>query len=363
MAKDDYPPYPGGDYHPENDNSSGNPYGATNDPGYWSDDSGSDYGAPADPHGPAAGYPGYGTPADPHGPAAGYPGYGTPADPHGPAAGYPGYGAPNNPYGSAGYGGAMPFTAGGRRLVRGDGKVRTVESISYGFRTVFASPAAWIVGSLVVGVICTAVFTVGTFMTMSTMAASGAFDPETTTTSPSAAGGFNPLAMILFVLLMVAVQVTFAAAALRAADGAKITFGDFFSNPNLGKTIIFALIVNLVTGGIPYLIPMLYGSDTGIALMVQMLINLALLFLAPLYMLMYLFVLDQGASFGDAVNRGFQVGSRNYLSLLGFSLLWGLIIVVSAIPLGLGLLITMPAYMAALAYVFRQASGGIYPED
>ena len=347
MAKDNYPSYPGGDYHPENDNSSGNPYGGADDPGYWSDDSESGYGASNASSGPANGYPGYGAPNDPYGPAAGY----------------QGYGAPNDPYGSSGYAGAAPYGAGGRRLVQGDGKVRAVESISYGFRTVFASPAAWIVGSLIVGVICTAVFTVGTFMTMSTMAASGAFDPETATTSPSAAGGFNPLAMILFLLLMVAVQVTFATAALRAADGAKITLGDFFGNPNLGKTIVFALIVNLVTGGIPYLIPMLYGSDTGFAMIVQMLINLALLFLAPLYMLMYLFVLDQGASFGDAVNRGFQAGSRNYLSLLGFSLLWGLIVLVSAIPLGLGLLITMPAYMAALAYVFRQASGGIYPED
>ncbi|MBV7292478.1 hypothetical protein JIM95_007285 [Corynebacterium sp. CCM 8835] len=327
MAKDDYPSYPGGDYHPENDNSSGGQYGGPNDPGYWSDDSA---------------------------------GYGASDNPYGTSAGQPGYGA-NDPYGTAGYAGAAPYGAGGRRMVQGDGKVRVLDSVGYGFRTVFASPGPWIVSSLIVGILSIAAFTIGLFMMMSSLPEGGTFDPE----NPATAGAFtfNIGFLILFILILVAAQVLFASAALKAADGKKVTFSDFFDNPNLGKALLFLLIVNILTSWVPYIIPDMYNSDTTGGLIVQMIINLAVLLIGPLFMLMFLFVLDQGASFGDAATRGFQAGTRNYLPLLGFSLLWGLILGIAALILGLGLLIASPAYAAALAYVYRQASGGIYPED
>ena len=327
MAKDDYPSYPGGDYHPENDNSYGGQYGGPNDPGYWSDDSA---------------------------------GYGTSNDPYGTASGQPGYGA-NDPYGAAGYAGAAPYGAGGRRMVQGDGKVRVVDSVSYGFRTVFASPGPWIVSALIVGILSTAAFVIGLFMMMSSVPEDGTFDPE----NPATAGAvtFNIGFFIFFILILVAAQVLFASAALKAADGKKVAFGDFFDNPNLGKAFLFLLIVNILTSGIPYLIPEIYNSGTTGGLIIQMIINLAVLLIGPLFILMFLFVLDQGASFGDAASRGFQAGMQNYLPLLGFSLLWGLILGIATLLLGIGLLVASPAYAAALAYVYRQASGGIYPED
>ena len=296
VAKDNYPAYPGGDYHPENDDTPQNPYGP----------------------------------------------------------GEPGYGMPGAPYGSApGYAGAAAPVAGGNRLVQGDGKVRAMESISYGFRTVFASPLAWIVSTLVVGIVSALVFGLTLATMLSRMSADGAFDPETGTTPDPNDYQMNPLLMVFFLVVMVIAQVMFANAALKAADGRRITFGDFFGGPNFGRAIGFVLIVNLIVSVLPYLLP-----GWGQAVM-----NIVLIFVGPLYMLMYLYVLDRGASFGDAAKRGFEAGTRNYLSLLGFSIVWGLIILISAIPLGLGMLITMPAYMAALAYIYRQASGGIYPED
>ncbi|MCK7674947.1 hypothetical protein [Corynebacterium pygosceleis] len=297
MTKDNYPSYPGGDYHPENDDNPQNPYGS--------------------------GAPGYGAPGDPYGSAAGYAG----------AAATP--------------------VAGGNRLVQGDGKTRAMESISYGFRAVFASPLAWIVSALGVGILSMLAFGVTFAAMFSRMSADGAFDPETGATPDPNDYQMSPLLMIFFLVIMVVAQVMFANAALKAADGRKITFGDFYGGPNFGKAIVFVVIVNLIVSALPYLLP---GA-------LQVILNAAMVFLGPLYMLMYLYVLDQGASFGDAVKRGFKAGTRNYLSLLGFSIVWGIIIIISAIPLGLGMIITMPAYMAALAYVYRQASGGVYPED
>ncbi|MEZ2121435.1 hypothetical protein [Corynebacterium sp. CCM 9203] len=286
MARDDYPNYPGGNYHPENDS---NPYNGANNYGDGS---------------------------------------------------------------AEGYAGAAPYNN-GRRMVQGDGKVRVMESVGYGFRTVFASPLAWIVTTLVVGILSVVIFGAGFAAMFSQMSADGAFNPETGATPDTDSYNFNPIILILFTLIMIVVQVMFATAALKAADGKKITFTDFFGGPNFVKALVFVLIVDIITSAVPYLLP-------GV---LQIFVNIALIFVGPLYMLMYLFVLDRGASFGDAARQGFQAGTRNYLPLLGFSILWGLILIVSAIPLGLGMLITGPAYITALAYVYRQASGGVYPED
>ena len=63
------------------------------------------------------------------------------------------------------------------------------------------------------------------------------------------------------------------------------------------------------------------------------------------------------------MKAGFAAGKRNYLPLLGLSILSGLLIGLGSLLAFVGLVATAPAVVLAMAHAYRQISGGPVPGE
>ncbi|MDY3127915.1 MAG: hypothetical protein SOW59_07285 [Corynebacterium sp.] len=98
-------------------------------------------------------------------------------------------------------------------------------------------------------------------------------------------------------------------------------------------------------------------AGAGALIVVTLLIN-------PLLQLMPWVAADGRGGFVDSIKAGFSAGLRNYLPLIGFNILFGIIVFFGGLlTLGLGLFILMPASILANAHLYRQAVGGPVPAD
>ena len=88
-----------------------------------------------------------------------------------------------------------------------------------------------------------------------------------------------------------------------------------------------------------------------------------MLFVTPFLVFQVWYAADNACSFGDAFKEGFSAGARNYLQLLLATIIYMLLMIPVALTLGLGALIVVPAYYLALAYAYRQVSGGPVPTE
>ena len=76
-------------------------------------------------------------------------------------------------------------------------------------------------------------------------------------------------------------------------------------------------------------------------------------------MFLYPSLLDGRGSVTECLSLSIDYGRRNYLILLGFSVVMGLILVAGFLPCGLGLIVVMPALFLMQANAYRQISGGL----
>ena len=87
------------------------------------------------------------------------------------------------------------------------------------------------------------------------------------------------------------------------------------------------------------------------------------LLVMPFFMFQAWYAADNNGSFGNAISAGFKAGASNYLKILGFVVLAGLINIVGAALFFVGLIVTMPGTMLAAAHAYRQISGGPVPKE
>ncbi|QAY71486.1 hypothetical protein [Xylanimonas protaetiae] len=151
-------------------------------------------------------------------------------------------------------------------------------------------------------------------------------------------GGAIALAVVASLLALVARAMAWGAA-LREADGARVSLGQFFTARRLGAAVLAGLVI-IVGDGIAGWIPL--GS---IAWQVFTVFTLA-------------FVIDHGRPVFGAIGDSFRLVGKNFgavfvllIALVGINIL-------GAIPVGLGLLVTLPLSVLALAYAFRRLTGG-----
>lgn len=243
--------------------------------------------------------------------------------------------------------------------VKGTGKLNILEAIGWGFKTVFGNPKLWLplgVVYLLLSVAVRFVPTVGTWIQVG----------GTTVFGPWMIG-----------------------AALQATLARNLNFGDVKS-PTFGKTLGMSVLLSVIAMlgmtvlltalGIgafsaidPTMIPenpeaIMDDPETFFAVMGPVMAAfgiglVVMLLISPLFMLQPWFAGDNNGTFGQAFTGGFKAGARNYGRLLGFAVLAGLINLIGAIPFGLGLIVTMPATMLALAYGYRQISAGPVPQE
>jgi hypothetical protein len=132
-----------------------------------------------------------------------------------------------------------------------------------------------------------------------------------------------------------------------------------------GAVIVAAIVpgvIVLVVGG---LLPVMQAQQAGgtpelagtsIALLiVGFLLLLVLVMIAAVCTYFWLFlVADKRGEFGEALAAGYRAGKMNFWSILGLSILLGLVVMVSAIPCGLGLIFSIPWSFAIIANAYEQ---------
>ncbi len=242
--------------------------------------------------------------------------------------------------------------------VKGTGRAKVMEALGWGFKATFANPKVWIV----IGVIYLALTVLLQFI-------------------PVMGGPLSTLTMIAFMpwVAGVALQQTLVrnfALGEGKAPGYGKTLGVGVIIGFIATVLMTFLVIAVSLGALsnvdPTTLPQspeeltamkadeLYElaapflAAFGVALLVSTLIS-PFLVLAPWY------AADNNGSFGTALSEGLRAGARNYLPLLGLTVLLTLLNIVGATLAGLGLIVTMPVATLAYAYAYRQISAGPVP--
>ena len=241
--------------------------------------------------------------------------------------------------------------------VKGTGKLEVMEALSWGGKALFANAKLWIP----LGVAYTLLAVLGQFL-------------------PGVGAAISSIGMLLLAPWMVGV-------ALQQTLVKQFTYNEAKA-PAYGKTLgvtallgVLAFIVSMIL-----LMVLAFGALTTIdpttlpdnpenltpeemwnllrpilgALAVMGVIALLVM---PFFMFQAWYAADNNGSFGNAISAGFKAGASNYLKILGFVVLAGLINIVGAALFFVGLIVTMPGTMLAAAHAYRQISGGPVPKE
>ena len=241
--------------------------------------------------------------------------------------------------------------------VKGTGKLEVMEALSWGGKALFANAKLWIP----LGVAYTVLAVLGLFL-------------------PGPGAAIGSIGMLLLAPWMVGV-------ALQQTLVKQFTYNDAKA-PAYGKTLgvtallgVLAFIVSMIL-----LMVLAFGALSTIdpttlpdnpenltpeemwnllrpilgALAVMGVIGLLVM---PFFMFQAWYAADNNGSFGNAISAGFKAGASNYLKILGFVVLAGLINIVGAALFFVGLIVTMPGTMLAAAHAYRQISGGPVPKE
>ena len=241
--------------------------------------------------------------------------------------------------------------------VKGNGKLEIMEALTWGGKALFANAKLWIP----LGVVYTALAVLGQFL-------------------PGAGSMISAIGMLLLAPWMIGV-------ALQETLVRQFTYNEAKA-PAYGKTLgvtallgVVAMIVSMIL-----LMVLAFGALSTIdpstlpdnaedvtpeqmwnlvrpilgALAVTGVIGLLVL---PFFTFQAWYAADNNGSFGNAISAGFKAGASNYLKILGFVVLAGLINLVGAALFFVGLIVTLPGTMLAVAHAYRQVSGGPVPKE
>ena len=241
--------------------------------------------------------------------------------------------------------------------VKGNGKLEIIEALTWGVKAVFANAKLWIP----LGVVYTVLTLLGQFL-------------------PGVGSMISMIGMLAFVPWMVGVV-------LQQTLVKQLTYNDAKA-PAYGKTLGVAALLGVVAGIVSTILLMVlaFGALTSIdpatlpdnpdnvapeemwnlarpilgALAVTGVIGLLVM---PFFTFQAWYAADNNGSFGNAISGGFRAGASNYLKILGFVVLAGLINLVGAALFFVGLVVTVPGTMLAAAHAYRQISGGPVPKE
>lgn len=277
---------------------------------------------------------------------------------------YP-YGPEENPPGNQGWSANQHWNAPGPNITRGTGVPMIFESVRYGFAAAFAKPAFWLLlgfamcfGAIALGVIVGSVAGLG-----AVISAPDLTDP-TTVIQPNIF--LNLVLNLISSIVGLVIGIYLSHTALRSLSGQEVSVSAMFQNVNFRPAFLVGLVqvaISLVVMTIPDVFnDSATASDpysvNGPFLVAQMVIALAAILITPLTVFWTYTALDGNNDVGACIREGFQLGARNYVKVLLFNFLIGLIALVALLPCGLGMIVWIPASLLATAHMFRQLSGG-----
>lgn len=148
----------------------------------------------------------------------------------------------------------------------------------------------------------------------------------------------------------------------------RVSLGDFFRDVAYLKVLAVSIIQGLVYLVIAVVVALLAATifiatnpPMAVIISVAVLLFLAVMLINPFFSFWSWYAAD-GNGIGESISQGFKAGKRNYLQVLLFATLGGLVVAIGAfITLGLGALILAPAMYLSMAHIYRQASGGELP--
>lgn len=243
----------------------------------------------------------------------------------------PSYGGSHESSGNQGYAG---YQAQDNTVNPGGftGKPSAIDSISWGFRTVFKNWKLWILGSLLVGVIAIAFSIVGMAVVTLLVMRLALFQIDDPRTGWSYVGKdvrwWQPLAIMIIIGIITSIVMFI------------FVGGSIFLGPDAGADATEEEALEAIAG--------FFG--------VLAVVTLIGLFIQPLYILMQWFAAD-GDGVGQAIKNGFKAGKGNYGQLLLLTVLNMLIIIGGFIVFLVGLIVAVPVTLLSTAYLFRQCAG------
>lgn len=241
------------------------------------------------------------------------------------------YGAPGQQYGAPGQPHPYPQTATQAPTVG--------EAFNWGWLKFTQNIGPIILG--LIALIVPAVF--GTILIMVGM--SSFIESQTYYSSGGGGGGLFLVFLggIISVLGYLLVQLGIYRAALDISQGRQVTFGTFFSFQDVGKVIVAAILLGLVTI-VAGVLTFFLGGLGGVVFM----------FFAQFTLL---FVLDKSLSPIDAIKASFSLVNKNLGTVVVLYIAVAIASFIGGLLLGLGLLVALPVSMLATAYMYRKLQG------
>lgn len=233
----------------------------------------------------------------------------------------PAYGGPDGPYGT------QPSSS-----------FRVGEALSFGWSRFKGNWLFWVLFVLLTFVV-SAIFNAGSVGDIQEQI-NASSDPEAMAELASDMSGANSLLQLIGSLLVAVLQALGVNAALREVSGEKASWGTLFKINSYGMVILAALLL-------------LAASFVG-----ALLCGIGLIAVAIFAAFTYHNVVDKGMNAWAAFTSSFSLVGKNFgavflleLALLGIN-------IVGALLCGLGLFVTVPLSLLAMAYAYRRVAGG-----
>ncbi|XGV94591.1 MAG: glycerophosphoryl diester phosphodiesterase membrane domain-containing protein [Leptolyngbya sp. BL-A-14] len=150
----------------------------------------------------------------------------------------------------------------------------------------------------------------------------------------------SPVGTLISVLISGPLNAGFLIVAFKLLRGRATSFGDFFRGFNYYLPLFLVSLVSgvlIFIGFVLFIIPGVY-------------LSVAYTFALPL-------VLEKKMNFWDAMELSRKLISKNWFSFFGFAFVLGLINIVGLLVLGLGLLVTIPLSVCAIAAAYADIVG------
>ena len=142
-----------------------------------------------------------------------------------------------------------------------------------------------------------------------------------------------------------------------------------------GAVVVAAIVPGVIVMVLGGLLPLMqaqqagerpeFGGTTIALISVGFLLLLILGTIAAVFTYFWYFlVADKRGEFGEALSAGYRAGKMNFWSILGLSILIGLVVLVSVIPCGIGLIFSIPWSFAVMAKAYEQIfSSSLVPRE
>jgi hypothetical protein len=165
-------------------------------------------------------------------------------------------------------------------------------------------------------------------------------DPEAMQELATTMSGGSSVLGLIGSLVLGVLQALGINAALREVSGEKATWGNLFKANNFGMIILAALLL-------------MVASFVGV-----LLCGIGLIAVAIFAVFTYHNVVDKGLNAWAAFTSSFSLVGKNFGAVFLLELALFGINILGAIPCGLGLFVTLPLSVLAIAFAYRRVTGG-----